>query len=121
MSASPAGYRARIEPGSGAIVRSSDCGKIKVVMVQQVEAVYENGILRPLQPLRLRESEKVMVSVSDESRDALDAVLDHGFIAYARAEVAKMAVIPTLEEVQRQLSTIEGSMSEFIIAERGEY
>ena len=90
-------------------------------MVQQVEAIYENGILRPLQPLCLREAEKVMVSVSDESRDALDAVLDHGFIAYARAEVAKMAVIPTLEEVQRQLSTIEGSMSEFIIAERGEY
>jgi len=90
-------------------------------MVQQIEAVYENGILRPLQPLHLRESDKVMVSVSLVAGGPLSAMVDHQFVAYARAEVAAMKDIPTLEEVQRQLSSIQGSMSEAIIAERGEY
>ena len=90
-------------------------------MVQQIEAVYENGILRPLQPLHLRESDKVMVSISLVAGGQLSAMVDHQFVAYARAEVAAMNDIPTLEEVQRQLSTIEGSMAEAIIAERGDY
>ena len=90
-------------------------------MVQQIEAVYENGVLRPLQPLHLKEADKVMVSVSLGPEGRLSAVVDHQFVAYARAEIAAMKDIPTLEEVQRQLSTIEGSMSEAIIAERGDY
>lgn len=90
-------------------------------MVQLIEAVYENGILRPLQPLHLKEADKVMVSVSLIAGGGLSAKLDHQFVAYARAEVATMKVIPTLEEVQRQLSTIAESMSEAIIAERGDY
>lgn len=32
-------------------------------MPLQVDAVYENGVLRPLQPLDLREHERVLVSV----------------------------------------------------------
>ncbi len=90
-------------------------------MVQQVEAVYENGVLRPLQPLHLKEAEKVLVSISPGPADLRSATLDHQFVAYARAEVAEMAKVPTLEDVQQQLSTIKGSMSEFIISERGDY
>ena len=33
-------------------------------MRKQVEAVYENGVLRPLQPLPLEEHERVIVTVS---------------------------------------------------------
>jgi hypothetical protein len=32
-------------------------------MALQVDAIYENGVLRPLQPLDLREHERVIVSV----------------------------------------------------------
>ena len=90
-------------------------------MVQKIEAVFENGLLRPLQPLDLKEAEMVTISVTTPSRDALDDMIDHEFVAYARAHVAGMKRRLTLEEVQQQLSAIQGSMSEFIIAERGEY
>ena len=62
-----------------------------------------------------------MVSISLVTGGRLSAMVDHQFIAYARAEVAAMKDIPTLEDVQRQLSTLEGSMSEAILAERGDY
>ena len=91
-------------------------------MVQKVEAVYEHGVLRPLGPLDLKEAEQVTVSISNSSRHrSIDDMIAHDFVAYARAHVAKLDRIPTLEEVRRGLSSIEGSMSEFIIAERGEY
>jgi predicted DNA-binding antitoxin AbrB/MazE fold protein len=90
-------------------------------MVPKIEAVYEKGNLRPLQPLDLNEADKVMVSVSLVVGGRLSAMLDHQFVAYARAEISATKDVPTLEEVQRQLSTIEGSMSEAIIAERGDY
>jgi len=82
--------------------------------------IYENGNLRPLQPLHLKEASRVLVSVDPVAEGRLSAMIDHEFVAYARAKVAAMRDIPTLEEVQRQLSTIEGSMAEAIIAERGE-
>lgn len=36
-------------------------------MTRQVEAVYENGALRPLEPLGLREGEKVTVTVQADA------------------------------------------------------
>ncbi len=63
-------------------------------MPLQVDAVYENGVLRPLQPLDLREHEH------RELQDAEPA--------------------PGLEEVRRRLAKIPGSMAAEIIGERGE-
>ena len=89
-------------------------------MVQQVEAIYENGVLRPLQPLELKEAERVHVSVSPSpSAIADDDTIDHALIAYANARVASLARIPSLEQVRASLSRIQGSMAETIIAERG--
>jgi predicted DNA-binding antitoxin AbrB/MazE fold protein len=34
-------------------------------MVRQLEAVYEHGVLRPLQPLSLEERQHVLVTISD--------------------------------------------------------
>ena len=96
-------------------------------MVQIVEAIYENGVPRPLEPLDLKESERVRVSVSPDlagrpSRSAvIEGMIDHKLVAYARAKVAGLDHIPTLEEVRAGLSTIKGSMAEAVIAERGEY
>lgn len=58
----------------------------------QVDGVYQNGILKPLQPLNLTENERVVV---------------------AGAEPA-----PGLDEVRRRLSKIPGSMAADFIAER---
>lgn len=86
-------------------------------MTRRVEAVYENGVLRPLEPLRLRERQKVSVTISDTD-DPLASMIDHTFVENARSEVEAMEHVPTLEEVRRILSKVPGSLSADIIAER---
>jgi predicted DNA-binding antitoxin AbrB/MazE fold protein len=81
--------------------------------------VYENGVFRPLAPLDLVESEKVRLTVSTEAAERSQR--DMEIVARARAEVDAMGITPTIEEVRAALASIPGSMSEFIIAERGEY
>jgi predicted DNA-binding antitoxin AbrB/MazE fold protein len=44
-------------------------------MTTQLHAVYENGVLRPLQPLPLAEHQCVTISISDETAGG-EAVLD---------------------------------------------
>ena len=90
-------------------------------MSQQVEAVYENGVLRPLQPLHLKESARVQVSVSEPEADALDELIDYRLLDYARARTNSLTEVPALDEVRAKLSQVEGSMAELIIAERGEF
>ena len=90
-------------------------------MLEQVEAVYENGMLRLLGPVNLQEAEKVLLSISKSAENPSAEMLDQKFIEYARSEVAKIDAVPSIEEVRRRLGKIEGSMAECIIAERGEY
>ena len=87
-------------------------------MTKQVEAVYENGVLRPLEPLSLDEHQRVTVTVSAEEEDPLASIVDHAFVRRARQEVQTMDRIPSLEEVRQILSKIPGSLSEDIRAER---
>jgi predicted DNA-binding antitoxin AbrB/MazE fold protein len=88
-------------------------------MMQQVEAVYENGVLRPLAPVELTESQRVTLTII--CVEAGDELLDVQLLERARAEVATMKDAPTIEEVRAQLATINGSVAETVIAERGEY
>ena len=90
-------------------------------MTQQVDAVYENGVLRPLQPLHLQESARVQVSVSQDAPDSLDELIDYRLLEYARARSNSLTGVPTLDEVRSKLSQVEGPMAELIIAERGEF
>ena len=84
-------------------------------MVTRIEAIYEGGILRPLQPVALAENEHVTLTI-----DPVDDDIDYEFHAYARAEVAKLTKIPTLEEVRELLSTVPGSFADSISSEREE-
>ncbi len=86
-------------------------------MTRQVEAVYENGVLRPLEPLPLDEHQRVTVTVSD-TEDPLASIIDHAFVERARKEIRTLHHIPSLEEVRKILSKIPGSLSEDIRAER---
>ena len=88
-------------------------------MVHQVDAVYEDGVLRPLERLPLAQSQRVRLIVSDEAQS--HPLLDRSVLEQARDEVARMHHVPTIEEVRSVLSTISGSMSEFVIQERGDY
>lgn len=48
-------------------------------MTITVEAIYENGVLKPSQPLPLKEHEKVRVSVHSERSPLLEAYGIMGF------------------------------------------
>jgi predicted DNA-binding antitoxin AbrB/MazE fold protein len=84
-------------------------------MVKRLSAVYENGILRPLEPLPLKEHQRVSVTVPDVLEDRADAWLDHEYMASVDAI---QEVEPTLEEVRRVLSKIPGNLSNDIRVER---
>jgi predicted DNA-binding antitoxin AbrB/MazE fold protein len=85
-------------------------------MVQHVEAVYENGVLRPLEPLDLLDSQRVIHTVAIP--ESAGSTRDMKLLERVRAEVAGMTDIPSLEEVQRMLSIIPGSLTEDFAAER---
>ncbi|OWK43619.1 antitoxin family protein [Fimbriiglobus ruber] len=42
-------------------------------MITHVEAVYENGILRPLRPLDLEDKQKVTITIAGQSESSDDA------------------------------------------------
>ena len=83
-------------------------------MMRTISATYENGVLRPSEPLPLAEHQKVSVTVSD-TKDALEPWLDHEYLA---AIDAMDTSAPTLEEVRRILSGTSGNLSDAIRAER---
>ena len=84
-------------------------------MTRTLSAIYENGVLRPLEPLDLEESQTVAVTISDPSEDPADAYLDHEYMA---AIDAMDEPEPTLEEVWAALSKIPGNLSDDLRAER---
>jgi predicted DNA-binding antitoxin AbrB/MazE fold protein len=88
-------------------------------MVRHIEAVYEHGVLRPLEPLSLTESQHVSLTISDLRY--VHSPIDAGLTERAKVEAAGIKVAPTIEEVRAALASIPGSLSHDVIAERGEY
>lgn len=87
--------------------------------VQEVEAVYEHGVLRPLEPLALAESQRVRLTISDPSSGRSQR--DLKVVDRARAEIASRHAIPTVEEVRLLMASIPGSLSQDVIDARGDY
>lgn len=83
-------------------------------MTKTLQAIYENGVLRPLEPLTLSEYQRVMITVSDSN----EPWLDQEYMEKVTQEVATMGPAPSLEEVRRALSKIPGKLSDDIRAER---
>ena len=88
-------------------------------MAVRVDAVYENGVLRPLQPLDLKEHEQVVLSVVKAEGESKGPRLAVEYIERLKTELGDDP-IPSLEEVRKRLSKIPGSMADEIIAQRGE-
>ncbi len=87
-------------------------------MTQQVEAIYEHGVLRPLAPLPFAESQRVSVTVSDSG--AVESAADAQFLEQVRAEVAAFGLTPTLDEIHRIMAKVPGSLEEDFSDERAE-
>lgn len=86
-------------------------------MHQQIEVIYENGVLRPLGPLpdELRERQRYTVTL--EGPGGREGRLDAACMA-AAARDATPAV--SLEDVRRALAKIHGTLAEAVAAEREE-
>jgi predicted DNA-binding antitoxin AbrB/MazE fold protein len=87
-------------------------------MIRTVEAVYEQGVLRPLTPVGLAEAQRVKLIIADVSGGARR---DMAVVERARAEVNALSAPsapPTIEQVREALASIPGSLSDDVIAER---
>ena len=90
-------------------------------------AVYENGILRPLRPLKLREHQTVYIQVlPEDSADAIQQVIQRlvaeGLLT---PPPGHSDVAPLSEEKRRELAEELGKapgkpLSEMIVEERGD-
>jgi predicted DNA-binding antitoxin AbrB/MazE fold protein len=81
---------------------------------QQMDAIYENGVLRPLTPLDLAEQQRVVIviGVAEDEGDERDS---EEYIPIA-AEHGDPSII--WEQVHEALSSIPGSLSDDIIRDR---
>ena len=84
-------------------------------MPKQVDAIYEGGVLKPLEPLALPERERVRLTISEvPSEDWMDIdFMD------SCGEDSDPSI--RLEDVRAALSKIRGSMDEAVDQVRGEY
>jgi predicted DNA-binding antitoxin AbrB/MazE fold protein len=85
-------------------------------MEKTFEAVYENGVLRPLERLELPNLQRVHVTISDLPAPATDVA---GYFEPSEWADAKHDDIG-LDEVRRALSSVQGSLADAVIASREE-
>lgn len=85
-------------------------------MDQRIEAIYENGVLKPVAPLALPEHQRVSVTISMPLLDD-EAWVDRAFEAEVRA-LPSAAV--TLDEVRQLLAHLPDGLSRSIQEERNE-
>jgi predicted DNA-binding antitoxin AbrB/MazE fold protein len=83
-------------------------------MEKTVQAVYEGGVLRPLEPIPLEDLQEVTVTISDEGSN----LSDHALLVSPEEWAAVANDDVSLDDVRRALSTIRGSLSATIIDER---
>lgn len=105
-------------------------------MIETIIAIYEKGMLRPLQPLNLRERQTVRIQIvseepamQDELTDEVEQII-HSLVASGlmrpRSKIGTPPPDPVSEQERRRLADIMGqapgkSLSEIIIEERGEW
>ena len=86
-------------------------------MIIQVEAIYENGVLRPVGKVPLHDAERVTLTIEPHDDD-----IDHEYLAQCQAEVDKStSPVLTVEEIRELLKDDKSSWADLIIQERGEY
>ena len=83
-------------------------------MEKTVQAVYDDGVLRPLEPILLEERQEVTVTISDEG----NIPRDHPLLASSEEWANAAGDQVSLDEVRRALATIRGSLSEAVMEER---
>lgn len=91
-------------------------------MSQRIDAIFENGVFRPEEPVNIANGQLVSLNVepraaADDDLSDLADLLDTEFIESCRRQAGP---VPSLEEVRSALSTFKGSVSDLIAEERDE-
>jgi predicted DNA-binding antitoxin AbrB/MazE fold protein len=96
--------------------------------VVKVKAIYENGLLRPLTPIKLEESQTVSLEIKldqpvDRSEEAIQMMVNEGLLTLPSG---LSDIEPLTEEEELELAERIGKapgkpLSEIIIEERGEW
>jgi predicted DNA-binding antitoxin AbrB/MazE fold protein len=89
---------------------------MKEDMEKKLQAVYNNGVLQPLEPLPLEDMQQVTVTITDApaiSSDLAGYFTPEEWAAAARDDIS-------LDQVRQALSTISGSLSGAVIEQRQE-
>jgi predicted DNA-binding antitoxin AbrB/MazE fold protein len=86
-------------------------------MREPIEVIYENGVLRPLEPLppQIREHQHLLVTI--DTPDVLEDRLDAACLAAAKRDADPTV---SLEEVRRILAKVPGTLAQAVSAEREE-
>jgi predicted DNA-binding antitoxin AbrB/MazE fold protein len=97
-------------------------------MTSMITVVYENGVLRPLAPLPLRERQRLQIQImptptTDEAEQLMNALLEARLIT---PPPGKSDIAPPSDEERRELANrlgqaISKPISEIIIEDRGEW
>ena len=82
-------------------------------MGKQLRVIYENGVLRPLEPVDLEERQRYSIEIVRAAGD--EPALDEEFIESCAPDNGRDV---SIEEVRQALSSIPGSLSDDIRAER---
>lgn len=83
-------------------------------MSRTVRAIYENGVLRPLERLDLQDQQQVTVVIAEAPPDS-EPWLDVEFLEMSRGEADEGI---SLESVRQALAKIPGNMTPDFVAER---
>jgi len=83
-------------------------------MTQSLRAVFEQGVLRPLEPLSLKEHQHVTLTVTDSENGDWS---DNTFLRSIESDADESI---SLEEVRAGLGKIHGSMTDDFRRERDE-
>lgn len=85
-------------------------------MQHTVEAIYDGGVLRPLEKLSLRPNQRVFLQIAEGPYPGFE-IEDKAFLSYCLSEGDSNI---TLEEVRQALAVIPGTLTEACSAERDE-
>ena len=90
-------------------------------MTTEIEAVYENGHLRPLSPLQLSEHQRVRLRLASEatiSDDPLAAFIDYSYLAEVAREFPDLSNVLLHQELRAKLAHDTSCWADEIVAER---
>lgn len=80
-------------------------------MSYKIEVVYENGVLRPVEPLELGEHQRLTVTLDVNQGE--EDVIERPYTPPAEGEEEK-----GLSNIRKRLSKIKGDLSDIVIEER---